>query len=244
MFNSLVGVLCNVALIVIGSLAGILFKKGIPEKYSDAIMNATGLGVLFIGISGTLKTVISASGETIGADALILVCSIVCGTVVGTLLNIDGHVNSLGKKLERKFAKNDTNSTFSQGFVNATLIFCIGAMAITGPIESALTGNHSILIAKSVLDGITSIILASSLGIGVMFSIVPIFIYEGGIAIIAYFFGASFLTDAMNVQLIAVGSLLIVGIGLNMLKITKIKVADMLPAIVIAPIIQLVIDLF
>lgn len=244
MLNSLTGVAVNVVLVVIGSIIGLFLKKGLSERFSEAITNSTGLAVLFIGISGTLKTVVSSSGETFSADALIIVCSIVLGTAVGTLLNIDGHVNSLGRKLERKFAANDKNSTFAQGFVNATLLFCIGAMAITGPIESALTGNHSILIAKSIIDGITSVIFASSLGIGVMFSVFPIFIYEGGIAVIVYLLGASFMTDAMNVQLIAVGSLLIVGIGLNMLKITKIKVADMLPAIILAPVLQWLATLF
>lgn len=244
MLDSLIGVFINVIFVVIGSIIGVFFKKGMPERFSDAITNSTGLAVLFIGISGTLKTIVSPSGEVLGADSLILVCSLVLGTAFGTLMDIDGRVNILGKHLEAKFAKNSENSTFAQGFVNATLLFCIGAMAITGPIESALMGKHSILIAKSVLDGISAIIFASGLGIGVLFSAFPIFIYEGGIALIAYFLGASFLTDAMNIQLICVGSLLIVGIGLNMLKITKIKVADMLPAIILAPLFQWLTTLF
>ena len=242
MFTSLTGVFVNFVLVILGSLAGVVFKKGIPERFSEAITKATGLCVFFIGVSGTLKTV-TVGDNVIGANTLIMICSMVFGTALGTLADIDGLLNRLGIRLEKRFAKNE-NGTFAQGFVNATLIFCIGAMAITGPIQSALSHDHSTLIAKSVIDGITAMILASSLGIGVAFSSVPVFVYEGLIALIAYFAGAAFMTDAMNIQLIATGSLVICGISLNMLKITKIKVADMLPAIFIAPFIQWIADMF
>jgi len=237
MLSALTGVFINAALIVAGSFFGLFFKKGMSEKLSSAISNALALCVIYIGISGSLKTV-TVCGEEVGANVLISVISMALGTLLGCLLNIDGNMNKLGVLAEKKLSKN-SNGTFAKGFVNATLLFCIGAMAITGPIESALTGEHGTLIAKSTIDGITAVIFTSAFGIGVMFSSIPILLYEGAIAIAAYYLGASFLSPEMTVALISVGSLLIIGIGLNMLNITKIKVADMLPAVFLAPLLQL-----
>lgn len=242
MLGALTGVFINTGAIIIGSLLGLAFKKGIPEKYAKAITVAIGLCVMFIGISGALKTEI-VDGTVTGADPLILILSMISGIVVGTLLKIQDRLDNLGKKLESKFSK-ESQGNFSKAFVNSTLLFCIGAMAITGSVESALENNHSTLIAKSVLDGINSIIFAANMGIGVLFSAAAVFLYQGIIAVAAYFLGASFLSPVMNLHLIATGSLVILALGLNLIGITKIKVADLLPAIFIAPVLSLLLTLF
>ncbi len=238
MFSALTGVFINVGAVVAGSLIGLVFKKGIPEKYAKAITAAIGLCVVFIGISGALRT---ENGE--GADPLILIFSMILGIVTGELLKIDDRLTSLGNKLEKRFSK-AASGDFAKGFVNSTLLFCVGAMAITGSMESALENDHSTLIAKSVLDGINSIVFAANMGIGVIFSSVAILIYQGGIAILTYFLGSAFLTPAMDMHLIAAGSLVIMALGLNMLGITKIKVANFLPAIFFAPLITYLLSLF
>ena len=232
LITALTGVLVNTGAIILGCLAGLIFKRGIPEKFSSAVSTGVGLCVLFIGISGTLKTIVSANvqaGESIvyGANTLIMILSIVLGAIVGTALDLDGKMIRLGKYVEKKVnQKQGQPVAIAQGFVNASLLFCVGAMAITGPIESALNGDHSTLFAKAVLDG-------------VLFSAAAVFLYQGAIAVLAYFAGAAFLTDAMNIQIITTGSLLIVGLALNLLNITKIKVANFLPAVFFAPIFQL-----
>ncbi len=238
MFSALTGVFINVGAVIIGSLIGLVFKKGIPEKYSRAITVAIGLCVVFIGISGALRT-----ENGIGADPLILIFAMILGIVIGELLKIDDRLNSLGNKLEKRFSKNSSGD-FAKGFVNATLLFCVGAMAITGSMESALENDHGTLIAKSVLDGINSVVFAANMGIGVIFSSVAILIYQGGIAVLTYFLGSAFLTPQMNLHLIATGSLVIMALGFNMLGITKIKVANFLPSIFIAPLIAFVLSLF
>ena len=238
MFSALTGVFINVGAVVIGSLIGLAFKKGIPEKYAKAITTAIGLCVVFIGISGALRT-----ENGIGADPLILIFSMILGIVIGELLKIDNRLTSLGNRLEKRFSKNSSGD-FAKGFVNSTLLFCVGAMAITGSMESALENDHSTLIAKSVLDGINSVVFAANMGIGVIFSSVAILIYQGGIALLTYFLGSAFLTPTMNLHLIATGSLVIMALGLNMLGITKIKVANFLPSIFIAPLIVFVLSLF
>lgn len=242
MFQALTGVFINTAAIIIGSLLGLVFKKGIPEKYAKAITVAIGLCVVFIGISGVLRAEF-VDGALTSADPLILILSMISGIVIGTLLKIQDRLDILGKKLEGKFSKH-SEGNFSKAFVNSTLLFCIGAMAITGSIESALENNHSTLIAKSALDGINSIIFAANMGIGVLFSAVAVFLYQGIIAVAAYFLGTSVSSPVMNLHLIATGSLVILALGLNLLGITKIKVADLLPAIFVAPVLSLALTLF
>lgn len=245
LINALTGVLVNTGAIILGCLAGLIFKRGIPEKFSSAVSTGVGLCVLFIGISGTLKTIVSENAQTgesivYGANTLIMILSIVLGAIVGTALDLDGKMIRLGKYVEKKVnQKQGQPVAIAQGFVNASLLFCVGAMAITGPIESALNGDHSTLFAKAVLDGVTAVIFTTSMGIGVLFSAAAVFLYQGAIAVLAYFAGAAFLTDAMNIQIITTGSLLIVGLALNLLNITKIKVANFLPAVFFAPIFQL-----
>ena len=151
------GVLVNVLTVLVGSLVGLLFKKGIPERVSNAAMIGLGVCTLYIGISGSLC----------GENVLIVIASVVLGAISGTLLDIDGAVNRLAVKVENKFRKEGQKGSMAEGFVSATLLFCVGSMAVTGSIQSGLIGDHSILITKSMLDLVSAMMLASSLGAGV-----------------------------------------------------------------------------
>ncbi|MFS8540845.1 MAG: DUF554 domain-containing protein, partial [Tissierellales bacterium] len=161
---------------------------------------------------------------------ILVIISIVLGSIIGQAIGIEDKLDKLGKRLEDRFGKDDSN--FSKGFVTASLVFCIGAMAIVGALESGLAGNHSTLFAKSVLDGITSVIFASTLGIGVAFSAIAVFIYEGSISLLASFLSGLFSPEAIA-EMSAVGGILIMGIGLNVLGIRKVNVGNMLPAVFI-----------
>lgn len=217
------GAAVNVYLIIAGALIGVLFKKGIPEKIKNALLTGMGLCVFLIGVSGMLEK---------GSKILVIIISMAFGAVIGTALDLDKQVNRLGKYFESKFSKDGDTSTFAEGFVSATLLFCVGAMLIVGSIESGVSGNNSTLYSKSVIDGISAAALASTLGIGVAFSALPILILEGGLTLLATAVGP-YLTQDIITQMSVIGSLLIVGISLNMLGITKIKVMNFVPAIFI-----------
>lgn len=205
-----------------GCLLGLLIKGKITERVSNNIMNGIALCVLYIGISGSLQ----------GENTLITIISMAIGALIGEIIDIDKGLNRLGDKLEEKFSSSKEEVSISKGFVSASLLFCVGAMAIVGSLQSGLSGNHETLFAKSILDGISSIIFAASLGIGVIFSAVSVFLYQGVITI-----GSSFLSNVLSDSVInsmtAIGSLLIIGLGLNMLKVSNIKVANLLPSIII-----------
>jgi len=214
----LLGTIVNTLAIIAGSLVGLIFRGGIPEKYNETVLQAVSLAVIMIGLRGALKT-----------DAvLIVIISLAIGSVIGEMIKIDDGLKWLGKCLEVKLAKEKTG--IAKGFVTASLIFCVGSMAIVGSMESGLTGNHQTLYAKSALDGITSIIFASTFGIGVIFSAVTVFIYQGIITIMAFCIKPFLTTEVIN-QMSAVGGLLIMAIGFNMLNIVKIRIANMLPAV-------------
>lgn len=219
----MIGTLINCAAIILGSAVGLLFRKGMKKKMSDTVMQGVGLCVILIGLSGALET----------QNTLLVIISMVIGGVVGSWIDIDDKMNRLGAFAQRKLTRgDDENNTFAKGFVTASLIFCVGAMAVVGSLESGIQGDHSTLIAKSMLDGITSMILASTLGIGVMLSAVPILIYQGGIALLGTVI-APFLSTEVITEMSAVGGLLIAGIGINMLLEKDIKVANLLPAILV-----------
>ncbi len=220
------GVIVNVITIIIGSCVGLLFKKGIPKRVSSATMTGLGACTAYIGISGSLC----------GENVLILITSIVLGAITGTLLDIDGAVNKLAKSVETKFKKEGEGVSIAEGFVTATLLFCIGSMAVTGSIQAGLVGDNSILITKAIIDMVAAMMLTSSLGIGVMLSSVPVLVLQGAIALLAGLI-APFMSDGAINEMTCAGSLLIVMIGTNLMGITKIKVADFLPAIIYAPII-------
>lgn len=230
---ALFGVFVNVLTVVVGSLVGLLFKKGIPEKVSKAAMIGLGVCTLYIGISGSLC----------GENVLIIIASVVLGTIIGTLLDIDGRINRLAKKAEDRFRKDGKNGALAEGFVSATLLFCVGSMTVTGSIQSGLTGDHSILITKATLDLVSSMMLASSLGFGVLLSAVSVLVIQGGLVLLAGVVAPFMSPGAIN-EMTCAGSLLIVMIGTNLMGISKFKVADYLPAILFAPIIYNIVALF
>lgn len=214
----MLGPIVNAASIVLCALLGRFVLKGLPERYEDIIKKALGLSILYIGISGVLQN----------ERVMVLIFSMVIGSALGEWIDIDKAMYRLGALAETKLGFQDGN--FSKGFVNASILFCTGSMAIVGSMNSGLMGNHEMLFTKSILDGATSIVFASAMGIGVAFSAVPVLLYEGAIAL-----GAGFVKGWMTPEIItemsAVGSLLIAGIGFNFLLVKQIKVANMVPAI-------------
>jgi len=212
------GTFVNCVAIICGSLAGMLFKNGVPERYNHIVMQAMGLAVILVGIKSALGC----------DDLLVIIISLAIGSVVGEFIGIESYLERVGNFLETKFSKNSTG--FSAGFVTASLMYCVGSMAIVGSLESGLTGNHDTLFAKACIDGIVGIILTTSLGIGVMFSAVPVLVYQGGITLMAGVL-KPLLIPAVVSQMSGTGGLLILALGLNMLREKKIKVGNMLPAV-------------
>ncbi len=217
----MLGTLVNAGAIVLGSFLGLLLKKGLPEKITDAIMKGVALCVLYIGLDGCLE----------GDNALIAILSIVLGALVGTALDLDGRLSALGDYMERKLQAG--GGSFSTAFVTASLLFCVGAMAVVGSLQSGLTGNHTMLYTKSMLDGISSVVFAATLGPGVLMAGVAVLLYQGAITLLAQAL-APVLNDAVVAEMTCVGSLLIIGLGLNMLGVTKLKVMNYVPAVFVA----------
>lgn len=216
----LLGSLVNSAAIILGGSIGLALKKGLSERIASAVMNALALCVLYIGVSGMLK----------GENILITILSMVFGTLVGEWIDLDKKINQLGDEIESRVSSENKEQSVSNGFVTASLLFCVGAMAIVGALQSGLTGNHDTLFAKSLIDGIAAIVMASSLGIGVLLSAGLILVYEGGITLFANVL-APLLTDSVINEMTCVGSLLIVGLALNMLKLTNLKIMNYAPAV-------------
>lgn len=227
------GTIVNTIGVIIGGLIGILLGKAIPEKLSERLMQALGLCTLLIGLTGTVKVITFSNDQTVYSQNIILIIiSMVVGTLIGELLDLDKLLNDLGNRLQEKFKSKNGNSTLAEGFVTASLLFCVGAMTIVGSMQSGLLGDNSTIFAKTVLDFIASIVFASSLGIGVVLSAAFVFTYQGAITLIAYFAG-NFLSNYMISQMTFVGNLIIIALALNMLKITKIKVMNLVPSIFI-----------
>ncbi|MBR5437547.1 MAG: DUF554 domain-containing protein [Clostridia bacterium] len=219
------GVLINVCTVIIGSTVGLLFKKSISKKYSDAVMTGIGLCVVLIGISGMLK----------GENVLVSIISMVIGALIGTGLDIDGRLNGIGDKLSSKIkSKDGEKNSVAEGFVTASLVFCIGAMTILGSLEAGLKGDHTTLITKSILDLFSSMMLSASLGIGVIFAAAFVFVFQGGIVLLAGVL-EPILNSAAVAEITCVGSLMIMALGLNLAGISKIKVANYFPALILAP---------
>ena len=231
---SFTGVIVNTGTVLAGSLLGLLFKKGIPEKVSRAVMIALGLFTLYIGMDGALGT----------QSPLIVVASLVLGAIVGTLLDIDGAINRLGLWAERKFKRGDGETvSIAEGFMTASLLFCVGAMTVNGAIEAGVKGVNTLFFTKALMDLVSSAMLASGLGFGVMLSAVFVLVFQGLLVLLAGWI-APVLTPAAIAEMTAAGSLIMVALGLNLLGVTKIKVADYLPAIVFAPVICWIVSLF
>lgn len=217
----MLGTIANALAIIAGSVLGLLFSRGIADNYKEIILSGVGLSVVLIGIKNAL----------VSNDLMVVIFSLVIGALLGEGLKIETKLQSVGNFLESKIAaKSSDRRSFAKGFVTASLVFCVGSMAIIGSLESGLTGNHQTLFAKSVLDGVTSVIFASTMGLGVMFSSAAVFLYQGLITITAGFM-KNFLVPETIAQMSSVGGLLIMAIGFNMLNITKIRVGNLLPAI-------------
>lgn len=218
----MLGVLVNTGTVIIGSILGLLFKKSISEKVSKAVMSVVGLCTLLIGVLGAIET----------TKIIVIILSLTIGTVVGTLLKISDGIDRFGEYISNKFKKEGEKS-IAEGLVTATLLFCVGAMTIVGAFEGA-NGNHEIYFTKAILDFVSSLMLASALGIGVLFAAIPLFLIQTLLVL-----GAGLLQGVMSPLLIAelgaVGSIMIIGLGLNLMGVCKLKIADMLPAFVFLP---------
>lgn len=211
----------NMALVLLGGGLGLLFQNAISERLTAILTQALGLCVLGIGISSALGT----------ENMLCVIVCMVVGTVLGDLLDIERRLEGAGELLRVRLIKEESGSRFTEGFVNASLLFCVGAMAITGSIEAGLNHNYEIIVSKGVIDGVTSISFAAAMGTGVLFSVVPLLIYQGGITLLAGWVGP-YLPAAVISEMTAVGGALIVAIAVNMLGLgrERIKVGNMLPA--------------
>ena len=216
----MLGVTVNAVSVIIGSLIGLLFKKGIPEKISTALTSILGLATLFVGVSGAMD----------GKNILITIIALAIGTILGTLADIDKGVNNLGDWVEKKFSKGIGKVSIAQGFVTASLLFCVGSMTIVGSLQAGINGNNEMLFTKSLLDFVLAMVLTSTLGAGVMLSSLFVFVFQGAIALSSSLI-APFLGDAVIAEMTCAGSILVMAIGLNLAEITKIKVANCLPAV-------------
>ncbi len=218
----MIGTLINTAAIILGSALGLLLRKGLPQRLRDTVMKGLGLCVLIIGVMGAIKT----------QDTMVMIISMVLGGILGALVDIEKRLDQLGLRVQRLLSRSrdDQDNSFAKGFVTASLIYCVGAMAIVGSLESGLKGDHTTLIAKSALDGISAIVFASAMGPGVMLSALAVFIYQGSIALLAQW-AAPLFTQTLIAEMSAVGGLLIIGIGINLLFEKRLPVGNLLPAI-------------
>jgi uncharacterized protein len=217
------GTVVNVVAIFLGCSAGFILKSKFPEKIEKIIMQALGLASLLIGMQMAIK-----------ADNILLVIfSLVIGGVIGEIIDIEAGLERFGERIKRKFKSNNTSERFVEGFLTASLLYCVGSMAIMGAIKEGLSGDPDILYAKSLLDGVTSIAFTAAMGIGVLFSAIPVFLYQGGITLLARTI-KDFLSPEIINEMTVVGGILIWGIGFGLLGIKKIKVGNLLPAILVA----------
>ena len=222
----LLGTIANAGAIIIGGIAGSFFRKGISERFSNIIMTVLGLFTLVLGMMFAVDS----------QNALVVVFSLVIGSVIGEWIDIEKRMNDLGDYVQDKL--NSGEGSFSKGFVTASLLYCVGTMSIMGPLQSGLMNDHKILLMKSILDGTISVVFASTLGIGVVLSSLPVLVYQGSIALLASSV-APYLSEAVITEMTAVGGVLLVGMGINLLEIRKLKVGNMLPAIFLPIILML-----
>ena len=213
----LLGTVANAAAIIMGGIAGCFFKKGISERFSNIIMSVLGLFTLANGIMFAINS----------QNVIVVIFSLVIGATVGEWIDIEKRMNSLGNFVQDKF--NSKEGSFSKGFVTSSLLFCVGTMSIMGSLQSGLMNDHKILMMKSVLDGTVSVVFASTMGIGVLLSSLPVFAYQGSIVLLASSV-APYLSEAVITEMTAVGGVLLIGMGINILEIKKVKVGNMLPA--------------
>ena len=242
------GTIVNFFVVLICGLLGTLVKKGVPKRISDAIVSAMAVCVIYIGVDGILEAAPALPSEGLLSAGLIkvlvMIISMALGTLLGEIIDIDKWVNKLGVVLEKKFVKNDESGKFAKGFVSCSLLFCVGAMTVNGAFEDAM-GHPDILLAKSVIDGIMCFVMASTLGIGCAISAAFVLVYQGALTLVGIFLSNA-LPDYSVAYMSATGALVILLIGTNMLGATKVKTANMIPAIflpaLIAPLIFLIIS--
>ena len=229
------GTIINTLAVIVGGVLGLLLKKGIPQRMQDILMQACGIATIFIGISGTLSKMLVVNGDTIETQGtMLLIFSFVIGAGVGEWINLEEKMEHAGEKIKSLVkAKND--SQFVDGFVNVSLIICVGAMAIVGSIQDGISGDYSMLAAKAVLDLVIVMIFAATYGKGAIFSAVALFVYQGSITLIAALCG-SFASEVLISDLSFVGSALIFCVGINVAFGKRIKVGNMLPALVVTAI--------
>lgn len=217
----MIGTLINAAAVVIGSSIGLIINTKLPKKITDTTIHGVGLFTLVLGVIMAIKT----------TNFLIMIFSIVLGSIIGEAIDIEEKIERFSNWLKRKIKTK--NERFSEGFITAFLLYCMGSMTILGAIEEGIGGIPNLLVAKSVLDGFSSIVLASTLGIGVLFSSIPLLLFQGGITISAAQMQHVLTTNIIN-ELTAVGGILLLGLGVNILEIKKIKVLNFLPSLAIA----------
>lgn len=214
----MIGAIVNAIAIVFGGSIGTGLGNKLTERYRETLTQAISLSVILVGLLSAIKT----------ENVLLLIVCMAIGSVIGEWLNIEKGLENLSQVIEKKFSFRQGN--ISEGFMTATLVFCVGAMSIVGAIESGTTNNHSILFAKSILDGVSAFVFSSTLGIGVVLSAVAVLLFEGSITLMAGMLAGHIPAEGLN-ELSAIGGLLVMVIGLNVLKVTKIRVANMLPAV-------------
>lgn len=216
----LFGTIVNTVTVILGSIVGMLFKKSIPDRLNDMLMKGLGLCTLFLGISGAMK----------GENTLVMILSMIIGTAIGEGIDIDRHVTKFFNTLEAKVTKpGRTGPSIAEGFINACLLFCIGSMTLVGSLNAGLMNDHTMLLTKSMLDLCSSMVFASTMGIGVLLSAVFVLVYQGLLTVLASLL-APVLTATVIAEMTCVGSLIIIGTGLNLLGITKLKLMNFLPA--------------
>ena len=226
------GTIVNTVAVIVGGLLGMLLKKGIAQRFEKILMSALGLATLFIGVSGVLKYMLVIEGGALSTrGTMLLIFSLVIGAIIGQLLDIEDKMEKLGVRLKAAVRiKNDNH--FVEGFVNSSLVICVGAMAIVGGVQDGISGDSSTLFVKAALDFAIVAVLAATYGVGVVFSALPLFIYQGAITLIAALFG-SVISQTLIEELSFVGSSLIFCVGVNLIREKTFKVANMLPALLI-----------
>ena len=218
----MLGVLANTFTVLLGSLLGLLCKHGIPERVSDSLMHAIGLCTVYIGVSGALK----------GENTLVLILSMTIGTAIGTAVDLDRLFGAAVSRIEAKFRRDDGKKSAGEAFIAASLLFCVGAMTVVGSLEAGISGNNATLFAKSLLDLISSFVLASTMGVGVCFAAGFVLVFQGALVLLAQLV-APFLSAAVIAEMTCAGSVVILALSLNLLGITKLKIVNLLPAILL-----------
>lgn len=221
----MIGVLVNAVAIVVGALVGLKAKGGLQQRYKTIINQSMGLAVLFVGASGALSQMMQPQ-----ANPVLFIISLAAGAVIGEFLDIEKQLGKVGNWLQRKVPAPQGGGNLATGFVAASLVFCVGTMAILGALESGISGRNTIFFAKSLLDGIIAMVMAASLGVGVAFSAASVLLYQGMLTLLAGWI-SPYVTPEVLRELSIVGGILIAAIGLNMLEVVRIKVGNLLPAL-------------